>query len=51
MLMLSLLGVLAPQSKASKLDDAGYGVLQGLLKSMAAGLKLVERTAVGVELM
>jgi hypothetical protein len=50
MLMLSLLGVLAPQSKASKLDDAGYEVLQGLLKVMAAGLELVESIAVGVEL-
>jgi hypothetical protein len=50
MIMLSLLGVLAPQSKASRLDDAGYEVMQGLVKGMAKGLELMESTAMGMEL-
>jgi hypothetical protein len=50
MLMLSLLSVLMPQSKASEVDSADYEMLQGVLRGVAAGLDLVESMAMGVEL-
>jgi hypothetical protein len=51
MLVLGLLSVLVPQSKESKVDNADYEVLQGLLKGMAAGVEFAESVAVSVELL
>jgi hypothetical protein len=51
MLMLSLLGVLGPQTEASTAEKGvNYDELQGLLGSLATGLGLGESLAVGVEL-
>ncbi len=52
MLVLGLLGVLSPQSRASAVEKrANYDGMRGLLESVATGLELTESLVVGVELL